>query len=163
MLFSLHAYGEKSALPKWFSQSFSSLKLDKQFKIIQPCKPAFLEGDFNGDKQKDIAVQIIDIKTKKRGILIINCGNNNYFVFGCGKKFNDETFSDTNWLDGWKIFKSKKAYKPIFDADGGISGSKIIILKYLGISIYSIEDGDEIAGQLIYWNGNKYVSIHQGE
>jgi hypothetical protein len=150
-------------LPEWFLQSFNSLKLEQQYKIIQPCKPAFLEADFNGDHQNDIAVQIIDLKTNKRGLLIINGGQNNYVVFGCGKKFTGETFSDTNWLDGWRVFRSKQAYEPIFDVDGGMSGSKKIILKHPAVSIYSIEDRDEISGQLIYWNGSKYISIHQGE
>jgi len=158
----LHAYSE-GALPNWFLQSFNSLKLEQQYKIIQPGKPAFLEADFNGDKQGDIAVQIIDLKTKKKGILIINGGQNSHFVFGCGKKFPEETFFDTNWLNGWRIFKSKYAYKPTFNADGDITGSKKISLKYPAINIYSTEDGDEVAGQLIYWKGNKYISIHQGE
>ncbi|NCD70510.1 hypothetical protein [Mucilaginibacter agri] len=161
--FNLKACAETNNLPQWFLQSFSSLKLEKQYKVIQPCKPAFLEADFNGDKQNDIAVQIIDLKSKKRGLLIINGGQNNYFIFGCGKKFADETFSDTNWLNGWRVFKSRYAYKPTFNTDGDITGSKRVNLKFPAISIYSREDGDEIAGQYIYWNNNKYISTHQGE
>ncbi|OKS89589.1 hypothetical protein RG47T_5073 [Mucilaginibacter polytrichastri] len=158
----LNAYAE-NALPKWFLQTFNALKLEQQYKIIQPCKPAFLEADFNGDHQNDVVVQIIDLKTKKRGLLIINGGQNNYFVFGGGKEFTGEGFSDTNWLDGWRVFKNKQAYEPILGADGGMSGSKKIILKHPAISIFSIEENDEISGELIYWKGNKYISIHQGE
>ncbi|WDF56279.1 hypothetical protein [Mucilaginibacter sp. KACC 22063] len=163
IVLSSNCYAGNSTIPKWFLQTFTFLKLEKQFRIIESSKPVFLEADFNGDKQNDIAVQVIDLKSKKKGIIIIDGGQNNYSVFGCGKKFADEIFSDTNWITGWRIFKSKYAYKPMFNADGDIIGNKKIILKNPAISIYNIEDGDEVAGQIIYWNGNKYVSIHQGE
>ena len=150
-------------LPGWFTKSFTNKKLNERYMIIRPCKPEFLEADFTGDKINDIAVQVVDKKNKKRGILIINGGTNKHYVFGAGYKVTNEDLDDTNWLDGWNLHKDKVAYKTLFDAEGDILGSKKVKVYHPAISIYSIEDGSELAGALIYWNGTKYVSIHQGE
>nr|WP_067058612.1 hypothetical protein [Mucilaginibacter sp. L294] len=150
-------------LPGWFAKSFNDKKLNERYVIIKPVKPYFLEADFTGDKITDVAVQVVDKKSKKRGILIINGGTNKHYIFGAGYKFANEVFDDTNWLDGWNLHKNKVAYKTLFDANGDISGSKKVKVSHPAISIYAIEDGSELAGALIYWNGTKYISIHQGE
>jgi hypothetical protein len=151
------------ALPDWFTKTFDEKKLDLHYSIIQPSKPAFLEADFNGDGKKDIAVQIMDIKTKKKGILIINAGESQYYTFGAGQKLIGESFNDTNWLSGWKIYRNKTAYKSRFNKDGDMISGRKIKLKCPAVYIYHTEDGDDVAGQLIYWDGIKYISIHQGE
>lgn len=152
-----------SKLPEWFIQSFNNKKLNERYVIINPVKSEFLEADFTGDKIADIAVQIIDKQNKKRGILIINGSTNKHYVFGAGYKFAGEDFNDTNWLNGWRLYKAKVAYQTVFSDDGDIAGSKKVKISYPAISIYALQDGSEIAGALIYWNGEKYVSIHQGE
>lgn len=150
-------------LPAWFMQSFNNKKLNERYVVIKPVKPEFLQADFNGDKIIDVAVQIIDKRSKKRGVLIINGGTNKHYIFGAGFKFAAEDFNDTNWLDGWRLHKAKVAYKTIFNTDGDIAGSKKVKISYPAISIYALQDGSEIAGALIYWDGKKYISIHQGE
>ncbi|MBD1385780.1 hypothetical protein IDJ75_10865 [Mucilaginibacter rigui] len=156
---SAHATG----LPGWFTKSFNEKKLNERYLIIKPIKPGYLEADFTGDKINDIAVQVLDKKSKKRGILIIDGGTKTYYIFGAGQKIPDEDFNDTNWLNGWRLHKDKFAYQTIFDANGDISGSKKVKIPHPAISIYSLQDGDELAGVLIYWNGAGYTSIHQGE
>ena len=154
---------QATVLPDWFTKSFNEKKLNERYQIIKPIKPDHLETDFTGDKIKDIAVQVVDKRSKKRGILIINGGTNKHYIFGAGYKFANEDFNDTNWLDGWRIHKDKVAYKTLFDAEGDIKGSKKVKISYPAISIYELQDGDELAGALIYWNGATYISIHQGE
>ncbi|MFA6248067.1 MAG: hypothetical protein WC615_14105 [Mucilaginibacter sp.] len=165
LLFSLFwiIFLQATELPGLFTKSFNEKKLNERYQIIKPIKPGYLEADFTGDRITDIAVQVVDKKSKKRGILIINGGSNKHYIFGAGYKFAGEDFNDTNWLDGWRIYKDKIAYKTLFDAEGDIAGSKKVKVSHPAISIYSIEDGSELAGALIYWNGTKYVSIHQGE
>ncbi|MCO5935680.1 hypothetical protein NAF17_09010 [Mucilaginibacter sp. RB4R14] len=147
-------------LPIWFIKSFNNKKLNERYAIINP---KFLEADFNGDKIQDIAVQVIDKRSKKKGILIINGGTNKHCIFGAGFKFAGDDFNDTNWLDGWRLYKAKVAYETTFNADGDIKGSRKVKISHPAISIYSLQDGSEIAGALIYWDGKNYVSIHQGE
>jgi len=151
------------SLPAWFLKSFNKQGLNKNYILLNSNKSSFLEADFNGDNKNDIAIQILDIKTKKRGVLIINAGQNQYYIFGAGKKFFKENFDNTNWLSGWKIYKKRTAYESQFNSDGDEMSSKSIRLKYPAIYIYALEDGDDYAGQLIYWNGTQYISMHQGE
>jgi hypothetical protein len=157
------AFVQVRSVPPWFAKSFSEKKLNDHYSIIKSVKPLFLEADFNGDKINDIAVQVINNKSRKKGVLIMNGGSNKFYVFGAGIRFSGEDFDNTNWLNGWRIDKSKFAYKNTITADGDIIGGKRIRLHYPAMCIYAMEDGDEIAGQLIYWDGSKYISIHQGE
>jgi hypothetical protein len=150
-------------LPAWFAQSFNDQQLQEKYLIIKAITPGFLEADFNGDKRNDLAVQVIDKKNKKRGILIIHAGQKSFFVFGAGKKFKKEDFDNTNWMDGWQIDNKHIAYETQFNSDGDIAGSKKVKINYPGISIYSLQDGEPLAGLLLYWDGTKYNTIHQGE
>lgn len=151
------------SLPAWFLKSFNKQGLNKNYILLNSITPSFLEADFNGDNKNDIAVQIRNIKTKKKGILIINANQNRYYIFGAGNKFFKEKFDNTDWLSGWNIYKKRIAYDSQFNSDGDEIGSKNIVLKHPAIYIYAIEDGDDYAGQLLYWDGYKYISIHQGE
>lgn len=150
-------------IPAWFLKEFAELKLNQKYSIINQAKPAFLRADFNGDKKEDIAVQIIDIKTKKKGILIINAVSYKPFVFGAGLKFKGENYDNTNWLNGWRINNNKIVYEARFTPDGDMMPGRKIKIKYPSIYAYSLEDGEEYAGILIYWNGANYITIHQGE
>lgn len=150
-------------MPVWFTKSFEVQKLKEKYNIDTKLKPGFLEAHFNGDRLKDVAVQVIDKKTKKKGILVINGGQRKYFMLGAGYKFTNEDFNDTNWLNGWELYKKHIAYQTLFSNDGDISGSKKVKLQHTAINAYSLEEGEPSAGILIYWDGKKYTSIHQGE
>ena len=163
ILFFLFSIGVcKAELPAWFLKSFNDHQLNTRYKIIA-AKPDFLEADFNGDGKNDIAVQIIEIKTKKKGVLIINAGSSDYFLFGAGTKSKSDDSENTNWVNGWKIYRNKYAYKTLTNADGDLMGSKKILLKYPAIYLYALEDGAEEGGLVFYWDGKKYSFIHQGD
>jgi frataxin-like iron-binding protein CyaY len=162
-LIAFASFSKAAILPAWFTKAFSEQKFNIKYAIIGQAKATFLKADFNGDHTEDIVVQIIDIKTKKKGLLIINGQSNKSFVFGAGAKFKGESFDNTNWLKGWRLYKDKVAYETVFNPDGDIIGGKKIHIKYLAIYAYGLEDGEETAGVLIYWNGTNYISIHQGE
>lgn len=133
--------------------------------IYQPfpfSTPSFIESDFNGDGIKDIAILIIQKTTKKRGVLLMHGGSNQNFVFGAGNKFGNGS-DDFKWLKGWSLYKQKVAYETTFTKDGDISGSKKIVLLRPALYVHNLEDAQPTAGGLIYWNGKKYIWIHQGE
>jgi len=156
-------FANAAALPGWFIKSFNNQKLNQHYLIVNNAKPTFLEADFNGDSKNDVAVQLTDIKTKKKGILIINFGQNKFYVFGAGVKFANEGFDNTNWINGWKINRDKTVYETMFKPNGDIIGGRKITIKYPAISAYMLEDEVETPVILIYWNGLKYESIHQGD
>lgn len=42
-------------------------------------------------------------------------------------------------------------------------GGKEVKLSHHGILVEDYEDGGFLTGGIIYWNGKKYIWIHQGE
>jgi hypothetical protein len=148
--------------PSWFENVFKINGLDKKYELYSFLKPDFLEADFNGDGSKDVAVVIIQKSTKRKGILIIHSKSNDYFVFGAGTSFGDDsTYTDYSWADHWEIYSKKYADVPQFDkTSGDILESHKVKIPHLGILIKNDEMG---AGCIIYWTGKKYAWVHQGE
>ena len=145
-----------------FINSFKLLKLDAKYEIKSFLKPSNLSADFNGDGKTDAAMLVVEKKTKKKGIILINGGSTQYFVFGAGTNFGSGG-KDFSWLNGWQIYKEKTAYETVLDKDGDLMDGKKIILKRPGLYVYQLEDGEPNSGGIIYWDGKKYIWIQQGE
>lgn len=152
---------QKLTLPTWFQTVFKAKGLDKKYSITPFLKAGLLQADFNGDKLNDIAVLVTERATKKTGILLIH-QQGSYFTFGAGTKFGSGS-DNFKWAKGWKIYNEKTASETQFSKDGDIIGGKEIKLYRPGITIWAEEDGEPIAGGIIYWTGQKYIWIHQGE
>jgi hypothetical protein len=148
--------------PGWGAKYFKDKGLDKIYERKAFLKPAFWEADFDGNGLKDLACLIIEKTTKKEGVMIIQRGSNNYFVFGAGGKLGNGS-DDFKWAGGWKVYKDKIVYETLFNKEGDMSGSKKIRLQRPALYIYDIEDGQSNSGGLIYWNDRQYIWIHQGE
>ncbi|GAB3923574.1 hypothetical protein [Mucilaginibacter myungsuensis] len=152
--------------PAWYTAKFKALKLDLQYSLATFAKPSYQQADFNGDGVKDVAALIIQKRTKKKGILLIEGNSDRYFVFGAGTKVGKPNFDESDrldWMDRWKVDKAMVAYETTFDKDGDILGSAKVKTPYGGLSIWQSEDGSPLAGGLIYWTGKKYACIHQCE
>ncbi|WP_428328938.1 hypothetical protein [Mucilaginibacter sp.] len=152
-------------LPAWITTAFRSNKLDSKFELKENLKPAYLKADFNGDGVNDIAVMVKDKKSGKLGILLMLGNNKRYEVFGAGNKLGKAGFDatdDLKWVQGWEIYNKPIAYETKFD-NGDIIGSTKRKLTNKAINIWSVEDGEPLAGELITWNGKEYTWIHQGE
>ncbi|MDB5124666.1 MAG: hypothetical protein JWP94_2795 [Mucilaginibacter sp.] len=152
----------QSTIPAGFIKSFNQLKLDQKYQIKEYIKPSSLHADFNGDGNTDVAVPVIEKRTHKKGILLINGRTNQYFVFGAGTKFGNGS-DNFSWAAGWTLYKSKFAYESRFNRDGDILGSKKVKLNRPAFFIHDLEDGEPNSGGIIYWNGKKYVWIQWGE
>ena len=123
----------------------------------QYIKPACFQADFNGDGVTSVAALIIEKKTKKKGILVIQGGTFEYVIFGAGNNVGKASFDgsdDLKWMEGWEIFNHNIAYETKFD-NGDIIGSIKRKLPHKGISIRSLEDGEPLAGGIIYWDRKK--------
>ena len=157
------AQSQNITLPEWFINSFKSKGLDKKYVIASFLKPSYLLAYFNGDARKDVAVLVSEKITRKKGILVIHNKTNEQFVFGAGTSFGSGG-KDFKWADRWELYTKKTASETGFDkTSGDIIGSKTIKLIRPGILIQDYQDGAAHAGGIIYWNGRKYVWIHQGE
>ena len=160
---SLQLYSQ--SIPTQFLASFKQNKLDARYQIKGYLKPSFLLADFNGDGMPDISILITEKKTQKKGMVVLFGNSKQYFVFGAGIKVGKIGFDDTDdlkWMERWKLFKDRIAYETKFD-NGDMVGSIKRKLTNKGIEMWSLEDGEPLAGGIIYWNGKKWIWIHEGE
>ncbi|HEX9511929.1 MAG TPA: hypothetical protein VF939_15670 [Puia sp.] len=158
-----NGFSQSMAYPGWVRDSLKSKGLDKKYELSSYLNPPFLQADFNGDGSSDLVVLILEKATNKKGILLIPGNSNQYHVFGAGTNFGNGS-DNFKWVDKWSIYKQKTAHETQFDKKSGdILGGKKIELKRFAISLVDIEDGSEVSGGLIYWDGKKYTWIHQGE
>jgi len=152
----------QSKLPKDFNEAFTRLKISAKYEATGFTKPSYLEADFNKDGVIDVAVLVVEKSTKKRGILIMHGGKNQYFILGAGIKFGNGG-NDFKWLKGWSLYVKNTAYETTFNKDGDMTGSKKISLGKPALYVHDLEDGLPTSGGIIYWTGQKYIWIHQGE
>jgi len=160
---SLKLYSQ--SIPSKFVNSFKQNKLDSKYQIKGYLKPSFLLADFNGDGISDISILITEKKTQKKGMVVLFGNSTQYFVFGAGIKVGRIGFDDTDdlkWMERWGLFKKGVAYETKFD-NGDMVGSIKRKLTNKGIEMWSLEDGEPLAGGIIYWNGKKWIWIHEGE
>lgn len=152
-------------IPEWYLQVYKKADLNKTYTISSDIKPSFLLSDLNGDNVVDMALLVVNKKSKKRGILIVHQGLSNYYLIGAGSFFGNkgfDEFDDTKWMDGWQINKKGKVFETKFEG-GDIVGSIPRNLKTNSIAVWESQDGAPLAGGIIYWDGKKYRWIHQGE
>jgi hypothetical protein len=153
-------HSQRVGIPSSFADTFTKLGLDKKYERSAFLAPTFIQADFNGDGAQDVAILVTARTSKKSGVLIIHGNSTTYFVFGAGKKFGSGS-DDFEWADKWYLYNKRTVSKTQFDKHSGdIIGSKIVKLSRPGLLVESEEDG---AGGIIYWNGKKYIWIHQGE
>ncbi|MGN6419527.1 MAG: hypothetical protein ACTHMC_18650 [Pseudobacter sp.] len=158
---SLLAVAQSKSLPEWAQTAFAKKGLDKKYTITS-FKPDQIKADFNGDKEADIAIPVVETSTKKKGILVIHGKTTEHYLLGAGREFGN-VGDDFDWMDKWSLYKKKTASETQFDkSSGDILGSKEVKLERPAILIQHAEKGSANAGGLIYWNGKRYTWIHQG-
>ncbi|UII29901.1 hypothetical protein LVD17_16510 [Fulvivirga ulvae] len=145
-------------LPEWFVERYESLELDRRYELGAYLNPLFLEGDFNGDGEKDIVSTLVNSENGKLGLLIIFKSSEEYYIVGAGDGFGvaGDSFE---WVDYWEIFDSKTAYETTFLDNGDVEGTREVTIRNVAISIRESEG----SGGLIYYDGEKFTWIHQGE
>lgn len=127
----------KTEYPAWFVKAFKQLRLDEKYEINEYLKPDWLEADFNGDGNLDIATLIIEKKSRKKGILLIQ-KNGQHFILGAGSKFGNGG-DNFKWANGWKIYTKKTAYETLTDTNGDLVGSKKIKLSKNALFLFDFK------------------------
>ena len=138
-------------LPSWAKEQLNSAQDFQQSDFLTP---NFLEIDFNGDGKTDTAISIVN--EDKFGIAFL-LKDDSVFVVGAGNSFGSggDNFS---WADEWEVFEKEKTYQITFKENGDIDGEEEVLLENPAISIRQSEG----SGGLIYFNGEKFIWIHQG-
>jgi len=105
----------------------------------------------------DIAFFVKHKTDEKKGILIIHGKSKKIFLLGAGNSFGNGG-DDWNWLEVWKVYRSKTAEKTTFSDSYEIVGSETVQLQNVAIEV----SASESASNLIIWNGEEYEWIHTG-
>lgn len=143
-------------LPKWAEAKYS--KYEQSFERSYKLVPSFLEDDFTGDGTTDIAIFVSKKSNNKKGLLFLLGDGDKMFLVGAGNSF-DSSSDNFEWADYWKVFDQRITHETTFLENGDIDGSREVKLEHAAISIRE----DEGSGRLIYFNGEKFISIHQGD
>ncbi|MBV2224642.1 MAG: hypothetical protein KUL74_07285 [Cloacibacterium sp.] len=143
-------------LPEWVN--LGRIKTEKNLIIDRALNPFYLEADFNGDRQLDIALFVTETEFNKKGILIVHGESFDSYLIGAGRKLNNKT-DDFSWLKVWKIYRKLTAQKTTFKPNHDIDGSEEIKLNNIAISV----SASESTFNLIVWNGHDYEWIHTGD
>ena len=146
--------------------NLEELGLKNRYEIINfknSKSPRYLKYDFNGDGKFDIAylIRLKEIKDEdSSGVrIIINHSSTDYHIVGNGMKLEENDFA-IDWMHDWGIFKERNTYKTVVDSiTNDILDDEMIALERDAIALYH----DDYRTGLIYWNGEKYIYIHQGD
>ena len=135
-------------IPEWVVPIIEKNKLSSTYIISDTINPFYLEADFNGDKQNDIAIYVVNKENKKAGILIIHSKTEVYHIVAAGKEFG--MGDSMSWVKNWKIYRGKTITSVA-------QGKKSFPLKNPAIRIVKSES----ISAYIYWSGNKYKTFNQ--
>jgi hypothetical protein len=148
----------RESLPEWILFNTGQVKCEKQLVVTKTLNPYYLESDFNGDSVMDIALNVIEKDTGKKGILIIHGSTFNAFVIGAGNNFA-HVGDDLKFLEIWKVYRKKNVRLTTFSENGDILGAKIKPIDNNAIEISKSESPSNI----IAWETDKYVWLHTGD
>jgi len=146
----------QTQLPAWATEKFKVFS--GKYVVSSYIKPQFLEADLSGSKKTDVAIAIERKVDKKKGILILFAGSDKSFLVGAGNMFG-KAGDDFEWANTWSIFREKTTFETTFKPNGDVGNGKEVKLDRPGIEIRE----EEGAGGIIYFDGKKFIWIHQGD
>lgn len=147
----------ESNLPPRLHEFYKLNNFIKLYDINTHLNPFYLRGDFDGDKEIDYALAIVERSSKKKGILIYHPKTKKHFICGAGKAIkrrNGDVFEhdgDYKWMDAWDVSDEKKVA-----LGGGETGKIQLIGEAIHIQALEMFSG------LIYWTGTEYRWYQQG-
>jgi hypothetical protein len=148
----------KERLPEWFlkMELLNGIKFQEEYEFDNRLNPLYLEEDFNGDGNIDLAIPIKQKKTDKVGFAIIHGQTNEIFIIGAGTEVKNGLSDNMSYIDIWKVNREKKN-EPRLDENGEIDKNGPLILKNPSMQV----EKSEVGGGQIYWNGTEYFYFHQ--
>ena len=145
-------------LPTWALAQWTQAGLNKTFERKAFTNSGFLQADFNGDGKIDVAVLVARRSTNSRGIIILHQGQPTPHVLGTGPNTHQESLKgDLSWADHWHLYIGSTTDEVMFGLNGDILDTRTVRLMRPTIELTKKEQG----GDMIYWNGKRYVWIHQ--
>jgi hypothetical protein len=123
----------------------------KEYDLSFRMNPSSLEGDFNGDGKKDVAVLVKERSTGKLGIAIVHGTTGKVTILGAGIGIGNGG-DDFEWIDSWQVYSKTRAGRAAAETSiPHLRGDALLVEK------------TEAASALIYWNGKRYAWSQQGD
>jgi len=116
-----------------------------RYDLFLGLNPYYQRGRFDGDTVTDVAVQIVEKATGKRGVVIVHGGDSTVHVLGAGKPLGNGG-DDFSWLWVWRV--EPRHARP----DLTPVGRELLLL-----------EKPESAGRMVWWDGTKYVWTQHGD
>jgi hypothetical protein len=133
-------------LPPWACKVAFEAKLDTRYSIYSRINPFFLSGDFNGDGQLDVAIWVVNKRTRQRGMVILHQGEKQPFVIAAGGVALYDGGDDYAVFDMWTLIPKGEVL------DTGYEEHRKVVLTGDAIEVIKSES----SAHAIYWNGTKY-------
>jgi hypothetical protein len=89
----------QGSLPAWAKSRWEHFAKGHPLKRTSRITPALLEGDFDGDGTRDVALLVADSVTHKEGVLFFHRAGAE-FVVGAGKSLGNGG-DNFDWMDSW--------------------------------------------------------------
>ncbi|MCC2547130.1 hypothetical protein LJY25_11790 [Hymenobacter sp. BT175] len=145
-------------LPAWAQTQWTEAGLGRTFDRAAYAKPGFLSADFNGDGKTDVAILVSRRATGSRGIVMLHQGGAPHQILGTGRNTSREMLQgDLAWADHWRVYRGRTTDEVLFTPSGDLGDTRTIYLKRPTIELTKEEQG----GGMIYWNGRRYIWLHQ--
>ena len=138
-------------IPELVQRAVTNGSLAKGYGVSFHLIPSYLQGDFNGDGNIDVAVLVKQRATGKIGIAIVHGGMGKATILGAGTAIGNGG-DDFAWMDSWQVYAKNRAAH---------AAGETSVLRLRGDAL--LVSKTDAASALIYWNGEKYVWLQQGD
>lgn len=131
-------------LPIWAQQVMNENAHLQQYQLFLGLNPFYVSGDFDGDNERDVAIQVVDKATGKRGVIILH-RDGRVHVLGAGQRIGNGG-DDFSWLWVWRT------ESPDLLPNEPVRGHDVLYVAK-----------PEAAGGLIWWDGERYRWTQWGD
>jgi hypothetical protein len=138
-------------IPELVQRAVTNGSLAKGYDVSFDLIPSYLQGDFNGDGNIDVAVLVKQRATGKLGIAIVHGEMGKTTILGAGAAIGNGG-DDFAWMDSWQLYAKNRAAH---------AAGETSVLRLRGDAL--LVSKTEAASALIYWNGEKYVWLQRGD
>lgn len=134
-----------ASLERWVLDALYHDASRDQVELFYKLNPYYQRGDFDGDGQVDVALQVIETKTGKRGIAIVHRADRSVHIIGAGRPLGDRG-DDFSWLWAWRVERPDHLR-------ARLPGTREAL---------HVEKPESASGWVI-WNGEAYVWVQGGD
>jgi len=142
---------QMQGIPAWAAEALQRPAFAREYALSTSLDPFLLEGDFDGDGRRDVAVLVARRDTGARGVAFLHAGSAQPHVVGAGHALGNGG-DDFSWMDAWSVHaKGTVRHGAGEAAPPRLRGDALVVEKR------------ESASAIVYWDGEAYRWYQQGD